>query len=393
MKKTFVLILLVAVCGTLFASDLFLSPSRLAGSAVDEPFTIRVDGSASVDGVKFLADPMSLDIYSDKAVKTLLDKDIAFWKSDPAAVSAFSEFDATFPGFTGNDELDKAMIDSYLKNTFLSDRYGKVRRSFVLSSLAGEGVLSSITGPSEPSFSLSMNGAHFKNGFGWKWFFSAGFDGTSSLFSAENGELLIKGGASLAYSTFFSEKLSFGISLSPEVLVRNTVLNSNMLKGRLTADFISLFSEDFRFGLQIAVSTGLTYRLSDELSLTLDLRNFPSSSQYVRWKLTDMASFDLKFTGDGGYRTPSSDLVMTGIWNDGDNIVKVSASSLLNLKSADLWSIFDFSYERIFSERTSLEVMLENRNIGVSFTHDGIKAGLTCGLDRLRFGTFFSFSV
>lgn len=393
MKKVLCFILIFASFVPLAASNLFESPSLLAGKIIEKPFTVRTYAEAGVDGIKFLSDPISLDSYSDAAVKSLLDRDISFWKENPQVVSAFTEFDATFPSFTGNDELDKAMIGSYLKNTFLSAGYGRERRSFVLSSLAGEGVLSSITGPASPSFSLSMNGERFKDGFGWKWFFDAGFIGTSSLFSAESGELLVRGGASLAYGTFFSDRLSFGIALTPEVLMRNTVLNSNMLKGRLTADFISLFSEDFRFGLQIAVNTGLTYRLSDELSLTLDLRNFPSSSQYVRWKLTDMASFDLKFTGDGGYRTPSSDLVMTGIWNDGASVVKVSASSLLNLKSADLWSIFDFSYERFFSENTSLEVMLENRNIGVSFTNDGIKAGLTCGLDRLRFGAFFSFSV
>lgn len=393
MKKVLCFILIFASFVPLAASNLFESPSLLAGKIIEKPFTVRTYAEAGVDGIKFLSDPISLDSYSDAAVKSLLDRDISFWKENPQVVSAFTEFDATFPSFTGNDELDKAMIGSYLKNTFLSAGYGRERRSFVLSSLAGEGVLSSITGPASPSFSLSMNGERFKDGFGWEWFFDAGFIGTSSLFSAESGELLVRGGASLAYGTFFSDRLSFGIALTPEVLMRNTVLNSNMLKGRLTADFISLFSEDFRFGLQIAVNTGLTYRLSDELSLTLDLRNIPSSSQYVRWKLTDMASFDLKFTGDGGYRTPSSDLVMTGIWNDGASVVKVSASSLLNLKSADLWSIFNFSYERIFSERTSLEVMLENRNIGVSFTHDGIKAGLTCGLDRMRFGAFFSFSV
>ncbi|MGN0906185.1 MAG: hypothetical protein ACI4NM_03475 [Bullifex sp.] len=393
MKKILCFVLILASIVPLAASDLFESPSLLAGNTSDNPFTVRFDAEAGVDGIKFLSDPLSLDSYSDAAVKSLLDRNISFWKENPQVVSAFTEFDATFPSFTGNDELDKAMIDSYLKNTFLSSGYGRERRSFVLSSLAGEGVLSSITGPASPSFSLSMNGDHFKNGFGWKWFFSAGFDGTSSLFSDVNGELVIKGGASFAYSSFFSERLSFGISLTPEVLMRNTVLNSNMLKGRLTADFISLFSEDFLFGIKVSVNTGLTYRLTDEFSLTLDLRNFPASSHYVRWKLTDIASLDPKFTVMGGYRTGSPDLVATGRWSDGVNTVKVSASSLLDLGSADLWSIFDLSYERTLGKAMAFGVTLSDGNLGLTFSSGGFKAGLSTGLDRLRFGTFFSFSV
>ncbi|MDY5057157.1 MAG: hypothetical protein SPE84_07350, partial [Bullifex sp.] len=153
MKKTFVFILLFALCGTLFASDLFLSPSRLAGSVIDNPFTVRVEGELGVDAVKFLADPLALDSCSESSVRVLLEKDLDFWKANPDVVSAFSEFDSTFPGFSGNDELDKAMIDSYLKTTFLSEGYGRDRRSFVLASLAGTGVLSPVMGPSEPVFS------------------------------------------------------------------------------------------------------------------------------------------------------------------------------------------------------------------------------------------------
>ena len=91
MKKTFVFILLFALCGTLFASDLFLSPSRLAGALIDNPFTVRVEGELGVDAVKFLADPLALDTYSESSVRVLLEKDLAFWKANPDVVSAFSE--------------------------------------------------------------------------------------------------------------------------------------------------------------------------------------------------------------------------------------------------------------------------------------------------------------
>lgn len=389
MKKTFVFILLFAVCGTLFASDLFLSPSRLAGAVIDNPFTVRVEGELGVDAVKFLADPLALDTYSESSVRVLLEKDLDFWKANPDVVSAFSEFDATFPGFSGNDELDKAMIDSYLKNTFLSEGYGRDRRSFVLASLAGTGVLSPVRGPSEPVFSFSMKGERFWGEFGWRWFFSAGFDGTSSLFSEENGELLIRGGATLAYGKAVNDKLSFGISLTPQALVRNTVLNSSMLNGRLNADFISLFTEDFRFGFSLSVNTGLTYRLSDDFSLTLDMRDFPSSSSYVRWKLTDMAAFDFKFQGENSVGAGVPDFALTGVWKDELNMVSVSA----RLGKTDLWNIFDFTYERALGGASSLSISLAERNIGLSYSAGGFEAGITCGLDRLRFGAFFSASV
>ena len=152
----------------------------------------------------------------------------------------------------------------------------------------------------------------------------------------------MRGGATVACGKAVNDKLSFGISLTPQALVRNTILNSSMLNGRLNADFISLFTEDFRFGFSLSVNTGLTYRLSDDFSLTLDMRDFPSSSSYVRWKLTDMAAFDFKFSGENSVGAGVPDFALTGVWKDELNMVSVSA----RLGKTDLWNIFDFTYER-----------------------------------------------
>ncbi|MDD5972341.1 MAG: hypothetical protein PUC01_01365, partial [Spirochaetales bacterium] len=200
MKKLLVLTILIIFSlplfssNDLFISDAFLSPSLLAGQEIDKPFSFSISTKSSIDGLAFLKNPTSLDKNSREVVRVLINQDIKFWKDNPSVISAFKEFDDTFPSFTGNDELDKATIDTYLEQTFLSNAYGAKRRSFVLSSLAGTGVINSVTGPGMPTISLSFSGENFKNEFGYRWFFSLGFDGSNSLFSSSNSELILSTG-------------------------------------------------------------------------------------------------------------------------------------------------------------------------------------------------------
>ena len=70
-------------------------------------------------------------------------------------------------------------------------------------------------------------------------------------------------------------------------------------------------------------------------------------------------------------------------------MVSVSA----RLGKTDLWNIFDFTYERALGGASSLSISLAERNIGLSYSAGGFEGGITCGLDRLRFGAFFSYSV
>ena len=102
-----------------------------------------------------------------------------------------------------------------------------------------------------------------------------------------------------------------------------------------------------------------------------------------------MAAFDFKFQGENSVGAGVPDFALTGVWKDELNMVSVSA----RLGKTDLWNIFDFTYARALGGSSSLSISLAERNIGLSYSAGGFEAGITCGLDRLRFGAFFSYSV
>lgn len=390
MKKLLVLTILIIFSlplfssNDLFISDAFLSPSLLAGQEIDKPFSFSISTKSSIDGLAFLKNPTSLDKNSREVVRVLINQDIKFWKDNPSVISAFKEFDDTFPSFTGNDEFDKATIDTYLEQTFLSNAYGAKRRSFVLSSLAGTGVINSVTGPGMPTISLSFSGENFKNEFGYRWFFSLGFDGSNSLFSSSNSELILSTGVSLSYSTYLTNKLSYGIALTPRVLIRDSILNENILKGRLNGDFISLFSEDFRFGLVLGVNSGLTYHFSNDFSITIDLRNFPAAISYRKWSLTDIAAFNFNLQKDHQAYAPNVELATTGCWKNDKNKVAVTFSSE---------DVFKITYERIINDSLALDIAIKGSELSASILWDNYKFGIMSDFDRFALGAYFTASI
>ena len=411
MKKTLILLVLMMVVFTLSAafvpfsydrtSRLFSSPTLLLTKEENTPFGFLLDLSSDVSGLSFLASPLSVTEKAAKNMALALEKkDSEWWRNNPEVISVFSSFDASFPTPSFEDDreaLEMWKIRNYLTSTFLSSSYGKDRRAYVVSSLSGDSEVfleeEKIGGDTD--FFLSLFGESVSDGFGWGWNVNLGFDGSDRLFGGGRSMFSVDARGEVGYAFEVSEKVSFGISCIPSLRMETYILPSSYTLSRLQGSVISLFTEDFRFGVGIEVNAGVSYRVNEELSFTLDGRNLPSLYSYWGLTLSDMASFNLNFNRLKDTWIELPDGVFGAHWKRGGHRVDVVmdsiVSQLLWMKEVEGYE-FDFmlcpkvQYSYYFTSESSITAYLENSLIALGVDYNGFSFSLSYGIDDNNIG-------
>ena len=382
-------------------SPLFSSPSRILEEEENTPFGFMVDLSSDIKGLSFLSSPLSVTEEASKnMVRTLEKKDAEWWKNNPEVISVFSSYDASFPTPTFDSEtesLELWKIRNYLSSTFLSSSYTKERRAYVVSALANDGGVFSenekIGGDTD--FFLSLFGENVKDGFGWGWNVNLGFDGSDRLFGGGKSIFSVDARGEIGYAFPLSEKVALGISCIPSLRMETYILTSSYTLSRLQSNMLSLFTEDFRFGMGIELNLGLSYKVNEELSFTLDGRNIPSLYTYWGITLGDMASFNLNFNRLKDTWIELPDAVVAAHWKRGGHRVDVVMDSIVSqmlwMKEVDGYE-FDFllcpkiQYSYYFAPEKSITAYLENSMIAFGLDYNGFSFSLSYILEDNNIG-------
>ena len=411
MKKITIVLALMMVVFTLSAafvpfsynrtSKTFSSPTLLLEENEITPFGFLLDFSSDISGLSFLASPLSVTEKAAKNMAYALEaKDAEWWRSNPEVISVFSSFDASFPSpifEEDRENLELWKIRNYLTSTFLSSSYGEERRAYVVSSLSGdsEAFLENEKIGGDTDFFLSLFGESISDGFGWGWNVNLGFDGSDRLFGGGKSIFSVDARGEIGYAFEVTDKVNFGISCIPSLRMETYILPSSYTLSRLQGSVLSLFTEDFRFGVGIEVNAGVSYRVNEELSFTLDGRNLPSLYSYWGISLGDMASFNLNFNRLKDTWIELPDGVLGAHWRRGGHRVDVVmdsiVSQLLWMKEVEGYD-FDFllcpkvQYSYFFSPDKSLTAYLENSLIAFGVDYNGFSFSLSYGIDDNNIG-------
>lgn len=415
MKKIVALFLVILTLPSLFASfipfennrtsSLFTSPTTLLEDR-DVPFGFMVDTSSSFNGLKFLSSPLSVteEVARDMAL-TLEKKDLDWWRENSDIISVFASFDSSFPtpGFIGGEEdLEEWKIRSYLTSTFLSSSYSKERRAYVMALLADNEELFTEKNPGDTDLYFSFYGEKAQGGFGWGWNVDLGFDGGERLFGGGRSIFSLTLRSPLGYAFPLSDRVSLGLSAVPSLRMETYILSSSYVQSRLQNSFVTLFNEDFRFGMGLEINGGLNYRVNPELYFTLDARNIPSFFTYWGIALTDMASFNLNFNRIKDTWIELPDVVMGAHWRRDGHRVDVEmeriVSQLLYGKEVETYS-FDFllcpnlRYSYFFAPSQSLSLYLSNGLLAFGMDWDGFSFSLSYGGENNDLGMKIGYRV
>ena len=382
-------------------SPLFSSPSRILEEEEDTPFGFMVDLSSDIKGLSFLSSPLVVTEEASKnMVLSLEKKDMEWWRDNPEVVSLFSSYDAAFPSpsFDSDSEsLELWKIRNYLSDTFLSSSYTKERRAYVVSALADDESVFLESGKigGDTDLFLSLFGEKIKDGFGWGWNVNLGFDGSDRLFGGGKSIFSADARGEIGYAFPLSEKVSLGISCIPSLRMETYILPSSYTLSRLQSNMLTLFTEDFRFGMGIELNLGLSYKVNEELSFTLDGRNIPSLYTYWGITLGDMASFNLNFNRLKDTWIELPDAVVAAHWKRGGHSVQVVMDSIVSqilwMKEVDGYE-FDFlscpkvQYSYYFSPEKSITAYLENSMIAFGLDYNGFSFSLSYILEDNNIG-------
>ena len=382
-------------------SPLFSSPTRLLTEKENTPFGFLVDFSSDIKGLSFLASPLSVTEEAAKNMAFSLEKkDAEWWRNNPEVISVFSSFDSAFPtpSFDSSvEELELWKIRNYLTSTFLSSSYSKERRAYVVSSLSDNKDVfdkeKKIGGDTD--FFLSLFGENVDDGFGWGWNVNLAFDGNDRLFGGGNSIFSFDARGDVGYAFALTDKVTFGISCIPSLRMETYILPSSYTLSRLQGSFIALFSEDFRFGMGIEVNMGVSYRVNEELSFSLDGRNIPSLYGYWALKLTDMASFNLNFNRVKDTWIELPDGVFGAHWRRGghrvDVVIDSIVSQLLWMKEVEGYD-FDFllcpkvQYSYYFTPEKHISAYMENGMIAFGLDWSGFSFSLSYVIEDNNIG-------
>ncbi len=411
MKKILCTLVLVSVVFSLSAafvpfsynrtSSFFSSPATIGEVEEDTPFGFMVDVSSDIKGLSFLSSPLSVTEEAAESMALSLEKkDMEWWKDNAEVISVFSSFDSSFPvpSFDeDNETFELWRIRNYLTSTFLSSSYTKERRAYVVTALAdNEDVFleeKKIGGNSD--LYLSLFGEKISEGFGWGWNVNLGFDGSERLFGGGKSIFSADARGEIGYAFPLSEKVSLGISCIPSLRMETYILPSSYTLSRLQSNMLSLFTEDFRFGMGIELNLGLSYKVNEELSFTLDGRNIPSLYTYWGITLGDMASFNLNFNRLKDTWIELPDAVVAAHWKRGGHRVDVVMDSIVSqmlwMKAVDSYE-FDFllcpkiQYSYYFAPEKSITAYLENSMIAFGLDFSGFSFSLSYVLEDNNIG-------
>ena len=415
MKKAIILILLISVfVSSASASALvpyydtfdtmdgvFTSPARLVEESGVTHFAFDVEAFSGIDLLVYLSNPANLGDYIDSLYGFYRKTDLDFWTdSNYSAFRNIVGFDnaGNIPVRPTNEE-SLAQMHAYLDDSF-GRRFNQAQKaSAVLSALGYENVSSAFDDDviySDLNLSLGFRGgAVYDNGFGWQLESNMGFIGNRNMLENRMNLLAVDVRADVGYAIhLFSDRFSIGGSLELLASMNNSIPNTNLLNARFNDDMISLFSENFKFGLGFGIDFGSMYRHNEELAFTLDLVNLVSLRKYYDLELTDFVDYD-GFDEDPATYFQPMDLVLRALWDHGPYHIVVEFSNVIDQViwmrhvegyEYDFFSIpkFEFAYD--VNDDLTISTRLGFSKLALAIEYRFLSVELSSALDEFGFG-------
>lgn len=391
----------------------FSSPGRLMETEKRIPFGFDISLVSDFDELIFLMDPMSgLEGPVRKAAQFLADQDAAFWQENGELLSNLREIDPALPFPSSNPELLERQMHDYFTGRFLSPVYGDGNRTRAFSSIFSSGVLpesidKEIGG--DLDLSLSFFGGHINRGFSWQAGFRLYLDSPDSILSQMDdsgfvygndiGAVLYADIGSAAY--IIPDKLSIGLTVSPQLFFRTTFSASSLLSARMDNEILSIFaSNTFRTGAGIGLTFGAAYRINDELMIALDLRNLPAIQGALYFRAEDISTLSLH--PDKDIFVISPDAAFSVDWKHERWHLSAELNDILSqliwMQNVDGYHfkplhILDFSASYMLKDDLTLQLSYSNDAVSLGFRTKGLLAEIITKVDRFALGFRCSYGL
>ena len=249
---------------------------------------------------------------------------------------------------------------------------------------------------SDLNLSLGFRGgAVYDNGFGWQLESNMGFIGNRNMLENRMNLLAVDVRADVGYAIhLFSDRFSIGGSLELLASMNNSIPNTNLLNARFNDDMISLFSENFKFGLGFGIDFGSMYRHNEELAFTLDLVNLVSLRKYYDLELTDFVDYD-GFDEDPATYFQPMDLVLRALWDHGPYHIVVEFSNVIDQAiwmrhvegyEYDFFSIPKFAFSYDVNDDLTISTRLGFSKLALAIEYRFLSIELSSALDEFGFG-------
>lgn len=381
--------------------DVFTSPARLVEESGVTHFAFDVEAFSGIDLLAYLSNPAFLEEFSDHLYRYYRNADLSFWSE-----GAYSEFRNAF-SFDDSDNLPQRPVDdltlaqmqAYLDDSF-SRRFDSAQKASAVLSASGSSTAAAAFSDdvlySDLNLSLGFRGgAVYGNGFGWQIESNMGFIGNRNMLEDRMNLLAVDVRADVGYAIhLFSDRFSIGGSLELLAAMNNYISNHNFLGARFNDDVVSMFSENFKFGLGFGVDFGSMYRHNEELAFTLDLVNLVSLRKYYDLELTDFVDYNGFDEDEAVYYQPM-DLVLRAIWDSGPYHIMVEFSNVIDqifwMKEIDgyrydFFSIPKFSFAYDINEDLSIRTRLGFSRLSFGLDYKSFSIEVSSALDEFGFG-------
>ena len=386
-------------------SDYFRSPARLAEVEEDISFGFEIDAGSDIDGILFASDPVSaLQGGADYLGSHLAEADDAYLASRYEMLKDAFSFDGNFPTAGNTDAETAYFLREYFGKGGGYEKISEANKALVVQSIiASDPTLfrNGLLG-SDIDLSLKFYGGRIKEGFGWNWNVSLGFDGAEDLLfqyrykdHSYGNDIYLTVGGDIGYGMYVGDKVAVGFSVTPRLMFQTSFLDSDYLSARLNASILDVFATNsYNLGMGIGLNAGVMYRMNDELAFTLDFRDVPSVRTYWYFTAEDVLN-DFRFHHDDNLYLTPPDAAFSVIWDRGDYHLKVELSdalsqviwaSTVNGYDYDPWIIPKIAFSYDINSSTTLSAKLEYRMIRLGVEWNRMNVELSSRLDKLSFG-------
>lgn len=386
------------------ANGSFDSPSNLQKIGISSDFAVRFNYFTDVDNIMFLANPISVLAFSSQPyVSFLLAQQTSFFDANRGVTGLFNSYDANAPVY--DSTYPEASVDAfkrYLRDSFssLSDS----RKAFIIRDMVASypGMVDSpIHGKLDAS--LALYGYNLEKPFSWGWSVNVYYSGAFELLSNESGRLNLDARFNLGYSFSITEKLRAGVSFSPMLLLFNLIDNISFINARIGGNGALLFTNEFFFGTGFVTNIGLSYDISDEFSLSPDLRNVPSMQSYAYVSLADLASVRFNFHTIKDIFIREPDAVLAAVYTyKQKTIFRIEIGEVLSQLlthfhddsySMDYYDILKLSVAHTVDPDFSIVIGAGNNMLEMRFKIPHFTFGAAASLNRWGFGLSVAYEM
>lgn len=386
-------------------TSVFRSPARLADAEEKRSFGFELDGSSNINGILFASDPVSaLQGGADYLGTHLVESDDSFLASNYEMLCRVFSFDGNFPTAGRTDAETAYFLREYFGEGGGYEEIGDANKALAVADIlsANPQFFRNGLAPSDAELSLKFYGGSIRNGFGWDWNVSLGFDGAEDLlyqYSSGNhrygNDIYLTVGSDIGYGRYVTDNVAVGFSVTPRIMFQTAFTDSDYLAARLDSSILNLFASNrYNLGIGIGLNAGVMYRVNDELSFVLDLRDVPSARTYWYFTADDVMNDFRMHYDDTLYLTPP-DAALSMLWERGKYHVSVEISDALsqviwaNTVSGydyDPWIIPKIGFVYDLYEDLTLSAKLEYRRIKLGVDWNNFNVELSSRLDELNFG-------